>query len=35
VERLAHGEQPDRDDDDVDAVAELVDAEREPRLARQ
>ena len=34
VQGLADGEQPDGDDDDVDAVAELVDAEREPRLAR-
>ena len=33
VQRLADGEQPDGDDHDVDAVAELVDAEREPRLA--
>ena len=33
-EGLADGEEPDRDDDDVDAVGELGDAERQPLLAR-
>ena len=32
-QRLADGEQADRDDDDVDAVGELGDAEGEPLLA--
>ena len=35
VQRLADREQPDGDDHDVDPVAELVDAERQPRLAGQ
>ena len=35
VERLADGEQPDGDDDHVDAVEELREAEGEPRLAGQ
>ena len=35
VQRLADREQPDGHDHDVDPVAELVDAERQPRLARQ
>ena len=33
-QRLADGEEADRDDDDVDAVGELRDAEGEPLLAR-
>ena len=33
VERLADREQPDRHQHDVDAVVELADAERQPRLA--
>ena len=32
-QRLAHGEQTDRDDDDVDAVGDLRNAEGEPLLA--
>ena len=35
VQRLADREQPDRHDHDVDPVAELVDAERQPRLPGQ
>ena len=34
-QRLADGEQSDDEDDDVDAVEQLRDAEREPRLAGQ
>ena len=34
VQRFAHREQADGDDDDVDAVEQLGNAEREPRLAR-
>ena len=35
VQRLADREQPDGDDHDVDAREQLVDAERQPRLAGQ
>ena len=33
MQRLADGEEADDEDDDVDAVEKLRDAEREPRLA--
>jgi hypothetical protein len=35
VQRLAHGEQADHEDHDVDAVEQLRNAEREARVARQ
>ena len=35
MQRLADGEEADDEDDDVDAVEQLRDAKRKPRLAGQ